>query len=107
MCEQVAVVFLCVCYFGFFFFLMIGRPPRSTLCQTLFPYTTLFRSRRCGGGGRRLQGHAGGGRSRRRPGLRAPHRLLAGPEDDGQEPARRAVRPQASELTVAERTLDD
>src|SRR6266516_3598310 len=27
----------------FFFFLMIRRPPRSTL----FPYTTLFRSRRC------------------------------------------------------------
>src|SRR6187200_2392998 len=25
------------------FFLMIRRPPRSTLCQTLFPYTTLFR----------------------------------------------------------------
>src|SRR6187200_3578243 len=31
--------------FHFFFFLMIRRPPRSTLCQTLFPYTTLFRSR--------------------------------------------------------------
>src|SRR5213082_2374011 len=28
-----------------FFFLMIRRPPRSTLCQTLFPYTTLFRSK--------------------------------------------------------------
>src|SRR5213082_3750297 len=27
-----------------FFFLMIRRPPRSTLCQTLFPYTTLSRS---------------------------------------------------------------
>src|SRR5213082_1344157 len=25
------------------FFLMIRRPPRSTLCQTLFPYATLFR----------------------------------------------------------------
>src|SRR2546422_11322118 len=35
-------------FFSFFFFLMIRRPPRSTL----FPYTTLFRSRarpgRCG-----------------------------------------------------------
>src|SRR5213082_3777016 len=31
-------------YFIIFFFLMIRRPPRSTLCQTLFPYTTLFRS---------------------------------------------------------------
>src|SRR2546429_6528100 len=29
----------------FFFFLMIRRPPRSTL----FPYTTLFRSRLCDG----------------------------------------------------------
>src|SRR5258708_29958368 len=28
-------------YYSFFFFLMIRRPPRSTL----FPYTTLFRSR--------------------------------------------------------------
>src|SRR3546814_11594078 len=28
----------------FFFFLMIRRPPRSTRPDTLFPYTTLFRS---------------------------------------------------------------
>src|SRR3546814_5019023 len=28
-----------------FFFLMIRRPPRSTRTDTLFPYTTLFRSR--------------------------------------------------------------
>src|SRR3546814_9718191 len=26
---------------------MIRRPPRSTRTDTLFPYTTLFRSRRC------------------------------------------------------------
>src|SRR2546426_8301369 len=32
-------------YFCFFFFLMIRRPPRSTL----FPYTTLFRSLRAAG----------------------------------------------------------
>src|SRR6266496_5833893 len=31
---------LSICIFLFFFFLMIRRPPRSTL----FPYTTLFRS---------------------------------------------------------------
>src|SRR2546425_13107423 len=30
----------CVCFVLLFFFLMIRRPPRSTL----FPYTTLFRS---------------------------------------------------------------
>src|SRR3546814_15937473 len=28
------------------FFLMIRRPPRSTRTDTLFPYTTLFRSTR-------------------------------------------------------------
>src|SRR3546814_3708716 len=30
--------------FSSFCFLMIPRPPRSTLTDTLFPYTTLFRS---------------------------------------------------------------
>src|SRR3546814_9541808 len=30
----------------FVFFLMIRRPPRSTRTDTLFPYTTLFRSPR-------------------------------------------------------------
>src|SRR3546814_1014845 len=32
--------------FLLFFFLMIRRPPRSTRTDTLFPYTTLFRSQR-------------------------------------------------------------
>src|SRR5213595_4208753 len=32
--------------FVFFFVLRIRRPPRSTQLRTLFPYTTLFRSRR-------------------------------------------------------------
>src|SRR3546814_17367216 len=31
----------------FLFFLMIRRPPRSTRTDTLFPYTTLFRSAQC------------------------------------------------------------
>src|SRR3546814_5666636 len=31
----------------FFFFLMLRRPPRSTRTDTLFPYTTLFRSLSC------------------------------------------------------------
>src|SRR3546814_12389442 len=34
---------LCTVLFVFFF-LMIRRPPRSTRTDTLFPYTTLFRS---------------------------------------------------------------
>src|SRR3546814_11729 len=38
-----------------FFFLMIRRPPRSTRTDTLFPYTTLFRSGGQGSGRRRLQ----------------------------------------------------
>src|SRR2546430_16623955 len=36
----VSLLFYCIICFSFFFFLMIRRPPRSTL----FPYTTLFRS---------------------------------------------------------------
>src|SRR6266542_5882629 len=36
-------MFILVILSFFFFFLMIRRPPRSTL----FPYTTLFRSRPC------------------------------------------------------------
>src|SRR3546814_13189904 len=32
------------CFSVSFFFLMIRRPPRSTRTDTLFPYTTLFRS---------------------------------------------------------------
>src|SRR3546814_6160399 len=44
---------MCVCRYlyasdliiYFVFFLMIRRPPRSTLTDTLFPYTTLFRSK--------------------------------------------------------------
>src|SRR3546814_1726863 len=37
-------------YICFFFFLMIRRPPRSTRTDTLFPYTTLFRSSRASHG---------------------------------------------------------
>src|SRR3546814_14970790 len=50
-----SVLFLLIAYLSyitslhvivhFFFFLMIRRPPRSTRTDTLFPYTTLFRSR--------------------------------------------------------------
>src|SRR3546814_15280117 len=46
--------------FVFVFVLMIRRPPRSTRTDTLFPYTTLFRSAR-----HRQPVHAAG---RRRPG---------------------------------------
>src|SRR3546814_17112384 len=39
----VYIHFFCLFSF-FFFFLMYRRPPRSTRTDTLFPYTTLFRS---------------------------------------------------------------
>src|SRR3546814_14222006 len=42
-----------------FFFLMIRRPPRSTRTDTLFPYTTLFRSKG-EHGGRGQDRHADG-----------------------------------------------
>src|SRR3546814_1781067 len=38
LCCTIYLCFVC------FFFLMIRRPPRSTRTDTLFPYTTLFRS---------------------------------------------------------------
>src|SRR3546814_5809576 len=44
------------------FFLMIRRPPRSTRTDTLFPYTTLFRSARA------LPAAGGARREVRRPG---------------------------------------
>src|SRR3712207_7830850 len=61
-----------------FFFLMIRRPPRSTL----FPYTTLFRSARRGEQGRYRAGRL---RRRREPALD----LLRAPR------GRREARPQA------------
>src|SRR3712207_9014098 len=51
---------------------MIRRPPRSTL----FPYTTLFRSRGVGGRGRRERTAAGEGSARK--GSRLPAQSLAG-----------------------------
>src|SRR3546814_15447153 len=69
-----------------FFFLMIRRPPRSTRTDTLFPYTTLFRSLprqwprrgRATAGRRRTAREGVGGRRRR---------WAAGP-DSGSAPAR-------------------
>src|SRR3546814_15858414 len=38
------LLFMSLILLVFIFFLMIRRPPRSTRTDTLFPYTTLFRS---------------------------------------------------------------
>src|SRR3712207_7807918 len=57
-----------------FFFLMIRRPPRSTL----FPYTTLFRSQRDLDGHQRLAHAVAGGAGRRASAL-PERRLQLGP----------------------------
>src|SRR3546814_16302757 len=50
LCDYIVLLFVCFCihlsvsYCACFFFLMIRRPPRSTRTDTLFPYTTLFRT---------------------------------------------------------------
>src|SRR3546814_7784655 len=74
------MLYLLILIFYFFFFLMIRRPPRSTRTDTLFPYTTLFRSpARRDGAPPRARGGQGdtdrhrawhGDRHRRRPALR-------------------------------------
>src|SRR3546814_3690294 len=63
-----------------FFFLMIRRPPRSTRIDTLFPYTTLFRSLEDrldrDRGGRGLPGHLAADQEADAPGYaegRRPH----------------------------------
>src|SRR3546814_17918287 len=43
-CVISLYVHVCCVLFFLFFFLMIRLPPRSTRTDTLFPYTTLFRS---------------------------------------------------------------
>src|SRR3546814_12047252 len=91
---------------------MISPPPRSTRTDTLFPYTTLFRSRRQAGGGAASRAspaprQAEGGR-RAAP---LPHREPPPPDRDGLV-LRRGIRrrlpvqqagPAAS---LADRTLD-
>src|SRR3989454_12796422 len=83
-----------------FFFLMIRRPPRSTL----FPYTTLFRSLPRGGhqrtedpAGRPAQAHRGRARAHRTAsravGAGGPDRLFGRRDRGGQETGRARRRP--------------
>src|SRR5256885_8772324 len=78
-----------------FFFLMIRRPPRSTL----FPYTTLFRSV--------AQSRPAGARPEQRPGRRGDGPLRAlrrqargGAPSDGQ-PDRKSTRLNSSHLVIS------
>src|SRR3546814_3685135 len=84
----------------YFFFLMIRRPPRSTRTDTLFPYTTLFRSRKRqprqpqlrGRLGREVAGPAGDREGRleqlRRPGQPEPRPQARRPPAANPRPAR-------------------
>src|SRR3546814_13180513 len=67
--RYVDMCYISVVYSLFVFFLMIRRPPRSTRTDTLFPYTTLFRSgcRRAAGSAWRV-GCAAHGQRRRAAG---------------------------------------
>src|SRR3546814_1623603 len=72
-----------------FVFLMIRRPPRSTLTDTLFPYTTLFRSL-----AGRASSTSGGGcpapGGPARPGTRLEWRILPSFDHDQGVTGRRA-----------------
>src|SRR3546814_7471084 len=80
LCFQILYDMSCsttTCIYVVFFFLMIRRPPRSTRTDTLFPYTTLFRSTcRCF---RRRGGRCGA--SQRRPDRRGGAAPLDQPVD--------------------------
>src|SRR3546814_9861813 len=78
---------------------MIRRPPRSTRTDTLFPYTTLFRSVRVVGAG------ADGGRPDRRPAAGRPGRAerarpaRRGPPDPRPVPGRTRAAGRSEEHT--------
>src|SRR3546814_5130694 len=75
--------------FVFVVFLMLRLPPRSTRTDTLFPYTTLFRSARTSLAGIRSERRGRGGRAFGIAGRRT-RRLRAGA--DGWDDARRSRR---------------
>src|SRR3546814_12881324 len=79
---------VCILYVTciYFFFLMIRRPPRSTRTDTLFPYTTLFRSAGGRRGGRcHIEPHRPRGRRRRESGRAARGILDARSEEHTSE----------------------
>src|SRR5256885_12609981 len=73
----------------FFFFLMIRRPPRSTL----FPYTTLFRSR--------ARAAAGWGRAPANPPPAAGGTAAAAAAPLGHTPDRKSTRLNSSHLVIS------
>src|SRR3546814_18667190 len=73
-----AVHLICSSLSCFFYFLMIRRPPRSTRTDTLFPYTTLFRSRAQGAAAAGPRAHPPGRERSRRDPVDARVRRVAG-----------------------------
>src|SRR3546814_1030061 len=73
----------------YFFFLMIRRPPISTRTDTLFPYTTLFRSHRRSAPGRGAAPRRRPLHRRRRPHHRTLRRLGEDADGTGARGARR------------------
>src|SRR3546814_13059189 len=87
-----------------FFFLMIRRPPRSTRTDTLFPYTTLFRSADHGAGTGRHGRYAQPARPAHRPALspgRCQRRTATG-DAEATRPERPRLRPAAGRCRPAE-----
>src|SRR3712207_7864913 len=84
-----------------FFFLMIRRPPRSTL----FPYTTLFRSGGSGHAGHGLHSTRAGARGLLvRPGLRRPQGgAVRGerPRGPARRPDRKSTRLNSSHANIS------
>src|SRR3546814_4789339 len=88
------------------FFLMIRRPPRSTRTDTLFPYTTLFRSIRQGAEAGPNQGERPAGEIRRPAGRgRSGHGCL-GCRGGGGSASGMAARPRLSGARSEEHTSE-
>src|SRR3546814_19584312 len=83
------MIIITQCYL-YIFFLMIRRPPRSTRTDTLFPYTTLFRSFR-------LEREAGRDRRAEAQDLRL-HQCLRAPSRGPHRHPRRRSEEHTSEL---------
>src|SRR5256885_11055533 len=84
-------------FFGIFFFLMIRRPPRSTL----FPYTTLFRSPGRARRSRRCSRRSAGSPPRRGRNTRGGTRRTARAPARRRGRDRKSTRPNSSHLLIS------